>query len=518
MQTLSQIPAAQYLRMSSDQQKLSLPYQRAAIQRYAERHGFNILKTYEDPGRSGLTLKHRPGLGQLLHDVVKGDQRFKAILVYDVSRWGRFQDTDEAAHYEFVCRRAGTPIYYCAETFKNNCSPPDAIMKTLKRIMAAEYSRELSERLSRAKKIMTQRGYRAGGQAGYGLRRMLVSNDGVPQRVLLHGEEKGFRNGRVILVPGPPWEVARVKEIYHLTVSEKKSAKAIARDFNRRGIKCAGVRWNDQRILEILQNQKYIGWSVLGRTSSPLGQRVKAQPANKWTVNTSAYEPIIDQQTFYEAQKVLKERTRYKSNEEMLEGLRRLLQREGRLSERLINLSRDIPSHGAYLRRFGTIQQAYALIGYQMFANNEGARRMRRMHRRIADALLRRLSKMFGAQASLVRERAGCRRVLCFQDGLKISILTCQYFDLGNGTVRWGVAVNRFERGYPTLICRCAPDNLSFKDYYLVPRIETQCKRRFFIEENDRWLTTGKRINNLSRLRGVAQRLASVNETAGSSA
>ncbi len=513
MPDFSPIPAAQYLRMSTDHQKLSLPCQTAAIQRYADRHGFQIVTSYEDPGRSGLTLKHRPGLAQLLHDVINGGKRFKAILVYDVSRWERFQDTDEAAHYEFVCRRAGTPVYYCAETFKNNSSPPSAIMKTLKRIMAAEYSRELSERLSRAKRIMTQRGYRAGGQAGYGLRRMLISDDGVPQRVLLQGEEKGFRNGHVILVPGPAWEVARVKEIYRLTISEKKSAKAIARDFNRKGIKCAGARWNNQRILEILQNQKYIGWAVLGRTSSPLGQRVKAQPASKWTVNSSAYESIIDQQTFDEAQSVLKDRTRYMSKDDMLDGLRWLLQREGRLSERLINLAANIPSHGTYLRRFGTIRQAYALIGYQMFANNEGARRMRHRHRRLTDALLRRLSETFGAEATLVRERAGCRRVLCFRDGLKISVLTCQYFDLGNGTVRWGVTVNRFERDYPTLICRCAPDNSSFKDFYLVPRIETQRKRRFFIKENDQWLNAGKRITDLSRLRGVAERLVSVNET-----
>jgi len=115
---------------------------------------------------------------------------FKAVLVYDVSRWGRFQDTDESAHYEFLCKRAGVPIYYCAESCKNNSSSPAVIMKTLKRVMAAEYSRDLSQRLSRTKKILTQRGYRAGGIAGYGLRRMLVSFDGSPKQVLRRGEVK----------------------------------------------------------------------------------------------------------------------------------------------------------------------------------------------------------------------------------------------------------------------------------------------------------------------------------------
>lgn len=124
------ILAAQYLRMSTDEQRFSLEYQAKAIAAFAERHGFKVVRSYEDPGKSGLTLKRRPGLSQLLRDVLGADRPFKAVLVYDVSRWGRFQDIDESAHYEFVCRNAGIPVYYCAETFKNNTSAPSAIMKS----------------------------------------------------------------------------------------------------------------------------------------------------------------------------------------------------------------------------------------------------------------------------------------------------------------------------------------------------------------------------------------------------
>jgi len=107
MSTLSSIPAAQYLRMSTDHQHYSILSQTNANQRYADVHGFTIVRSYEDPGKSGLSLKGRPGLARLLRDVVGGGAQFKAILVYDVSRWGRFQDSDEAAHYEFVCKVAG---------------------------------------------------------------------------------------------------------------------------------------------------------------------------------------------------------------------------------------------------------------------------------------------------------------------------------------------------------------------------------------------------------------------------
>jgi len=78
--------------------------------------------------------------------VISGSVAFRAILVYDVSRWGRFPDTDEAAHYEFLCKSSGIPVHYCAEPFPNDLSPISLILKTLKRTMASGYSRELGMR------------------------------------------------------------------------------------------------------------------------------------------------------------------------------------------------------------------------------------------------------------------------------------------------------------------------------------------------------------------------------------
>src|SRR6266404_7316050 len=95
----NRVPAAQYVRMSTDYQQYSLDNQADAISRYATDHDFLIVKTYSDAARSGLRLKNRTGLKQLLKDVVDGQVEYRAVLVYDVSRWGRFQDADEAAHY-----------------------------------------------------------------------------------------------------------------------------------------------------------------------------------------------------------------------------------------------------------------------------------------------------------------------------------------------------------------------------------------------------------------------------------
>src|SRR5260221_13981555 len=138
------IPVAQYVRMSAEDQQYSIPNQKAAIEQYAIQHGFHITRTFADPGKSGLVIRRRSGIRSLLEEVISGKANFKAILVYDVTRWGRFQDPDEAAHYEFLCKQVGIPVHYCAEQFTNDGTVPSSMMKALKRTMAAEYRRELS--------------------------------------------------------------------------------------------------------------------------------------------------------------------------------------------------------------------------------------------------------------------------------------------------------------------------------------------------------------------------------------
>src|SRR4051812_15955648 len=90
--------AAQYVRMSTDHQRYSIANQAATIAAYAASRNLSIVRTYEDAAQSGLKIENRAAL---IEDVQSGSADFSHILVYDVSRWGRFQDTDESAHYEF---------------------------------------------------------------------------------------------------------------------------------------------------------------------------------------------------------------------------------------------------------------------------------------------------------------------------------------------------------------------------------------------------------------------------------
>jgi DNA invertase Pin-like site-specific DNA recombinase len=168
--------------MSTEHQKYSTENQAERIARYAAERGFDIIRTYEDSGKSGLSLDGRRSLQQLLSDVRDRTADFDAILVYDISRWGRFQDADESAYYEFICREAGITVHYCAEQFENDGSISATIIKSVKRAMAGEYSRELSVKVFAGQCRLIRLGFRQGGPAGFGLRRTLVDENRVPTR------------------------------------------------------------------------------------------------------------------------------------------------------------------------------------------------------------------------------------------------------------------------------------------------------------------------------------------------
>lgn len=82
----ARVRAAQYCRMSTEHQQYSTANQADVIREYAGRRGFDIVRTYADEGKSGLSVAGRESLRSLIDDVQAGRADFRAILVYDVSR------------------------------------------------------------------------------------------------------------------------------------------------------------------------------------------------------------------------------------------------------------------------------------------------------------------------------------------------------------------------------------------------------------------------------------------------
>lgn len=362
--------AAQYLRMSTEHQRYSTEGQAIANAAWALREGYEIVRTYADEGVSGLRLAKRAGLKALLEDVVAGRADFSLVLVYDVSRWGRFQDPDESAHYEFICRSAGVPVAYTAEAFGNDGDMASLLVKHIKRAMAAEYSRELSGRVSRAKRGLSEKGYWCGGVCSYGFRRAVVDRDGSPPRVLQDGERKALQGCRVVLVAGPDAEVAVVRRIFRAYGIEGLSTSAIARQLNAGGVPAArGAPWTRGRVRRLLTDRKHVGEVVTGRRATRLGAS-RDTPEPSWIRVPGACPALVPPWLFDHVQANLRRATypgrggaaRPAADAEILAELRRLHALHGRLSANLLREAGHSPGHVA--RRFGSLGEAYALAGF----------------------------------------------------------------------------------------------------------------------------------------------------------
>lgn len=465
------VRAAQYVRMSTEHQKYSTDNQADAIASYAARRGYEIVKTYADEGKSGLSLGGRAALQQLLDDIETRRADYNVVLVYDVSRWGRFQDPDEAATYELRCRRAGVAVHYCAEQFENDGSIGSSIIKTVKRAMAGEYSRELSVKVFAGQANLIRLGYRQGGAAGFGLRRLLVDQSGTIKTTLTRGEHKSIATDRVILVPGPPEEIAIVQEAYRRFVEGGQPERGIAAAFNARGILTdLGRPWTRGSIHQLLINEKYIGNNVWARTSFKLKQAHVHNPPEAWLRADGVFDAIVDKSMYDRAQTIIAARSDRLSDQRMLELLQSILNGRGELSGMIIDEFEGCPSSSAYRSRFGSLLRAYSLVGFapgRDFRYLEINRKLRQLY---PDVIAKAVLGLEAAGGEVVQDSA--TDLLTINREFTASLVIVRCFQTSAGSQRWKLRLDTALKPDVTVALRMDASNAFPQDYYLLPRLD----------------------------------------------
>lgn len=500
------IPVAAYVRMSTEHQQYSTENQLDRIKEYAARRGMEIVRIFADEGKSGLSMKGRESLRQMIAEVETGKAEFKGILAYDISRWGRFQDADESGYYEYICKRAGIAVSYCAEQFENDGSPTSNIIKSVKRSMAGEYSRELSTKVFQGACRLIQMGFKQGGAAGFGLRRMLIDQAGQPKGTLKMGEQKSLQTDRVVLVPGPEDEQDIVRSIYRWFLDHGKSEKEIADQLNAQKITTdLGRAWTRGTIHQVLTNEKYIGNNVYHRTSCKLKRKHVANPPEMWIRADNAFPAIVDPVLFARVQETILARAKRYSNDEMLTALKELWSRHGRISGLLIDEQEAMPSSAAFRNRFGSLIRAYALIGYAPeidYSFVEINRYLRGRHPEVVQDVIGRLSGL-GVKV----ERDPKTELLILDRELTVSLVLARCHRTATGSARWML---RFEENYRpdlTIAVRMAEDNQGIKDYYLLPGIDlTETKMR--LADNNHALLDSYRFDDLEFFFQMAERIS----------
>jgi len=475
--------AAMYMRMSTEHQKYSIENQTAAITEYALRYGIEIVASYVDDGKTGVTISGRVALQQLIADVESRKCDFDLILVLDITRWGRFQDTDENAHYEFLCRRAGVHVEYVGEQFANDGSAASNIIKNVKRVMSAETSRELSAKVFRGQCTLIGHGYRQGGTAGYGLRRLMIDERGNPKEEIRRGLRKSYQTDRVILIPGPEEEVETVRWMYRAFTEESMVESQMAAILNQRGVKTDFEReWTRGIVHQVLTNEKYIGNNVYNRRSFKLKKKRVKNPPSQWVRKDGAFKPVVEPRYFFAAQAIIHERNRKFSDDELLDKLKKLQEHQGWLSGIVIDEAEDMPSSSAYHHRFGSLLRAYELIGYTPYTDYrfiEINRRLRQLHADIVKDTIGKIEAMGGK----VRVEPKTE-LLVINEELKTSLVICRCHETQAMSYRWSIHLETGLLPDITVAVRMDAANAKPLDYYILPALDIANPRIRFTENN----------------------------------
>lgn len=497
------VRAAAYVRMSTDHQEISPEVQLDGIRSYADGRGFRLVRVYEDAGRSGLTIDGRAALKRLMSDVVAGRADFEAILVYDISRWGRFQDADEGAYHEHVCRRAGIAVHYCAEQFDNDGSVGSTLLKSVKRIMAGEYSRELSVKVFAGQCRLVERGFRQGGMPGYGLRRILLDEKGASKAPLARGDRKSLQTDRVVLVPGPEEEVETVRRMYRQFVGGMPE-RQIAAGLNAEGLATdLGRPWTRGTVHQVLTNPKYLGDNVYNRVSNKLKRKRVVNAPSLWVVAKAAFTPLVEESVFERAQAIVENRSRRYDDAELLALLVDLLRATGALSSLVIDEQDDMPSSSIYRSRFGSLLRAYQLVGYtpdRDYRYLDVNRRLRALHPGTVAAVVDGLRRAGG---EVLRDPAS--DLLTVNDEFTASVVIARQRLTAAGSARWRIALDAGLAPDVTIAVRMDAENVAPLDYFVLPRIDMTEPRLRLAERNGLSLD-GYRFDDLDFFFSLAAR------------
>jgi hypothetical protein len=380
-----------------------------------------------------------------------------------------------------------------------------SVMKTMKRTMAGEYSRELSTKVFLGACRLIQEGFKQGGTAGFGLRRVLIDQSRQKKAVLKMGEHKSLQTDRVILIPGPEEEVKIVRWIYQSFVNEGKSESEIAKALNAQGVLTDfGRAWNRATVHQVLTNEKYIGNNVYHRTSFKLKLKHVVNPQEKWIRGDGKFEGIVESSVFHTVQGIILARSRKLSDDEMLEKLRGVLNKHGRICGMLIDEADDLPSASAFRSRFGSLVSAYRLIGYYSGIDYdfiEVNRRLRQEHPVLVARVVRQIEEL-GAVARWDEKH----EIVHLNDELRVSIVLCRHCTTPGGSSRWLVRLDDGLKPDITVAVRMDAANAGIRDYYLLPAIDMTWENLHVGEENGIYLDA-YRFDTLDYFIGMAERI-----------
>jgi hypothetical protein len=110
---------------------------------------------------------------------------------------------------------------------------------------------------------------------------------------------------------------------------------------------------------------------------------------------------------------------------------------------------------------------------------------------------------MFPQDVAIVRRGGRWRKKLRIKNGPMVSVLMARPVKVLAQTVRWFVDPVSHERHLVTLLARWDVTNGSFRDFYVLPRVDRS--RRFTLNVDDNWLRAGIALQKLQEFLDVVR-------------
>lgn len=334
--------------------------------------------------------------------------------------------------------------------------------------MAAEYSRELSAKVFSAQCTFVGLGYKPGGAAGYGLRRVLVDRSGNVKQVLKHGERKSVSTDRIALAPGSPSEIAIIQRVFKWYVENGLGYTSIARLLNDSGSASAdGKPWTRFRVRAILTSEKYTGSLVFNRTSFKLKERLVRNPPEMWIRKAAAFQAIVPTEMYDAAQTVRERKCSQFTDEQLFDILRYMQSKHGQVSARLLNAEPDLPGSQIYRYRFGTMGEAYRRAGIYSPRIDHHVRTRRRISA-MRESILEEAEGLI-ALTDVRATRTDKPYELLLNGSIRLRVLTVRCIHDFSGHDRWRIPMGHSIGADFVLAAQLNPDNTSILHYYLFP-------------------------------------------------
>ena len=282
----------------------SIKNQTAQLEDYAKRQGFKNIVHYTDDGISGTRFgSDRPGFAQMMEDIESG--KVLVCLCKDVSRLGR--DYLHVGMSMEAMRINGVRLIAINDGLDTINGEDD--FTPFRNVLHEFYARDTSRKLKSSFKTKGMTGKRITGQVPYGY---LWEDEKREHWVIDPVASEVVRSiFRMTMEGMGPYQIAkRLSEEKVLIPSAHMATHNEGVNKNKTFKDVFG--WGSSTIVHILKKREYLGHTVNFKTRKHFKDKKSHYvDESEWVVFENTHEPIIDQDTYDNVQRIRGNARRY---------------------------------------------------------------------------------------------------------------------------------------------------------------------------------------------------------------